>query len=195
MQEIILSRHGESAATADGIENGDPEADAGLTDRGREQARELGRQIAQDRIDLCVVSLFPRVQQTADLALSGRDVSRIVDPNLDDIRYGEFEGSRKDAYLAWARAHELTTPLPGGESRVLVAARLCAALESILGRNERCALVVTHELLIDALLRAVQDLAPALVHGDIPFATPYRVAATDVARGVRFLRTLLEPLV
>lgn len=194
MQEIILSRHGESVATAEGIENGDPEADAGLTERGREQARELGRQIAQDPIDLCVVSLFPRVQQTAALALSGRDVPCTMDSDLDDVRYGEFERSPKDSYLAWARAHGLTTPLPGGESRAQVAARLCTALEAILGRNEHCALVVTHELLIDALLRAVQGQSPAQVHGDIPFATPYRQAATDVARGVRFLRAFLEPL-
>lgn len=75
MEEIILSRHGESVATAEGIQNGDPEADSGLTERGREQARGLCREIAQDPIDLCVVSMFPRAQQTAALALSGRDIT------------------------------------------------------------------------------------------------------------------------
>ena len=130
MEKIILSRHGESVATAEGIENGDPDADQGLTDRGQEQARKLGNQIADDPIDLCVVSLFPRVQQTAALALSGREVTRVVDPNLDDIRYGEFEGQPKESYMNWVKAHNLTTPLPGGESRTQVAARLCSALES-----------------------------------------------------------------
>jgi broad specificity phosphatase PhoE len=194
MEQIILSRHGESVAVAEGIENGDPEADEGLTERGRQQAEELGRQIADDPIDLCVVSLFPRVQQTAALALSVRDVTCLVDSNLDDIRYGEFEGRPKDIYLAWVKAHNLTAPLPGGESRTQVAARLCTALETVLGRSERCALVVTHELLIDDLLNAVRNQPPAQVHGDIPCATPYRLSAAEVARGVTFLRAFLNTI-
>lgn len=195
MEGIILSRHGESMAIAEGIENGDPDADQGLTDQGREQALELGRQIGQDPLDLCVVSQFPRVQQTAHLATLGRDTTRLIDANLNDIRYGEFEGQPKQRYMDWVKAHELATPLPGGESRVQVVARLCTAIEGILDRPERHALVVTHELQIDDLLLAIQDQSPAQVHGDIPFAAPYRLAATDVARGVRFLRSFLERLI
>jgi 2,3-bisphosphoglycerate-dependent phosphoglycerate mutase len=195
MEGIILSRHGESVAIAEGIENGNPGADQGLTDLGQEQARELGRRIVDNPIDLCVVSLFPRVHQTADLALAGRDVRRIVDPNLNDIRYGEFEGRPKESYIAWVQSHDLTTPLPGGESRMQVAARLCTAMEGLLDRSEHHALVVTHELLIDDLLHAMQDQPPAQVHGDIPYATPYPLAAPDVARGVMFLRSFLKTLI
>jgi 2,3-bisphosphoglycerate-dependent phosphoglycerate mutase len=195
MDRVILSRHGESVAITEGIENGDPGIDQGLTDCGREQARELGRRIADDPVDLCVVSLFPRVQQTADLSLSGRDMRRIVDPNLNDIRYGEFEGRPKGDYTAWVQSHDLTTPLPGGESRMQVAVRLCTAIEGLLDRSEHHALVVTHELLIDDLLRATQGQPPAQLHGDIPFATPHRLDAPDVARGVTFLRSFLETLI
>jgi broad specificity phosphatase PhoE len=151
-----------------------------------------GHQLADDPIDLCVVSEFPRVQQTAALALLGRDIPRNVDPDLNDIRYGGFEGQPKDSYLAWAKSHDLTTPLPDGESRVQVAARLCTALETVLNRPDRCALVVTHELLIDDLLHAVEGQPPAHVRGDIPFATPYRLAAADVSRGVSHLRAFLD---
>jgi len=192
MEQIILSRHGESVATARGIQNGDPNTDGGLTARGQEQARALGRQIAQDPIDLCVVSLFPRVQQTAVQALSGRAITCLVDPDLDDIRYGDFEGQPKDSYRAWSKTHGWTTPLPDGESRSQVAARLCSAFEAILGRAEHCALVVTHELLIDDLLRAVQGQPPAQVHGDIPFATRYHLTAVEAQRGITFLRGFLE---
>jgi broad specificity phosphatase PhoE len=194
MEGIILSRHGESVAIAEGIENGAPHADGGLTERGREQARQLGCQIANDAIDLSVVSEFPRVQQTSALALSGRDVTCIVYPDLNDIRYGEFEGQPKHRYMEWVKAHDLTMSLPGGESRIQVATRLCTALESVLDRSERCALVVTHELLVDDLLRAVQGQPPAPVHADIPFATPYRLAAAEVVHAVTFLRTFLETI-
>lgn len=51
-------------------------------------------------------------------------------------------------------------------------------------------LVVTHEILIDDLLHAIDGRPPAQVHSDIPFATPYRLPAADVARGIAFLRAL-----
>lgn len=188
MDQIIVSRHGESVATAGGVENGDPRADRGLTSAGQGQAGELGRQIAGDPIDICITSRFPRVQQTAALALSGREVGCSSDANLDDIRYGRFEGKSRDSYRDWAQTCNLNTPIPGGESRLQVAARLCAAFDAVLARPEHCALVVTHELLIDDLLSAIQSQPLSQVHADVPFATPHRLAASDVARGVAFLR-------
>lgn len=71
-----------------------------------------------------------------------------------------------------------------------MAARLCTAFGWILDRTERCVLVVTHEILIDDLLHAIDGRPPAQVHSDIPFATPYRLPAADVARGIAFLRAL-----
>lgn len=188
MDVIIVSRHGESVESAAGIKNGDPDRDPGLTTAGQEQARELGRELAGDPIDLCVTSRFPRTRQTAALALAGRDIPCTVDPNLDDIDYGEFEGQPKARYDTWAREHTLATPIPGGESRVDVVRRLCAAFEALLARSEHCALVVTHDLVIDDLLRAIDDLGPETVHRHIPYATPYRLTVENVSRAVLRLR-------
>jgi broad specificity phosphatase PhoE len=188
MDQIIVSRHGQSVAVAEGIENGDPATDAGLTAAGQEAARELGRHIAHDPIELCITSRFPRAQQTAALALSGRAIAFLVDQDLDDIRYGEFEGQPTERYRAWVKAHDRATPLPGGESRMQVAARLCRAFDAILQRPECCALVVTHELLIALLLCAMDGQPLGQMHPDIPYATPYCLAAADVARGAVLLR-------
>ena len=68
---------------------------------GPEQAEALAHQLAAVAIDLCVVSEFPRAQQTADLALGGRDVPRMVDPGLNDVRIGELEGKTLDDYRDW----------------------------------------------------------------------------------------------
>jgi probable phosphoglycerate mutase len=184
---IIVSRHGESVASARGLKNGLPGADAGLTAKGQDQARELARRIAADPIDLCVTSQFARTQQTAALALRGRGPDRSVDPNLNDVRYGSFEGQPNEPYHDWALRHSPATAVPGGESRLEVARRLCAALDAILSRPERCALVVTHELLLDDLLRAATGQPPARLHPSIPYATPYRLPAEDVRSAVQFL--------
>jgi broad specificity phosphatase PhoE len=163
-----------------------------LTARGREQARELGRRIADDRIEICIVSEFPRTQQTAEMALEGRNVPCVVDPNLNDLRYGELEGVSKERYHAWKREHSLSTPLLGGESLMQVAERLCVAMERLLERPERYALVVTHELLIADLMHAIAGQSPAQPHADIPYAAPYRLSAKAISRAISFLSTWLS---
>ncbi len=188
MNRIIVSRHGESVESAERVENGDPRTDKGLTEEGKKQARKLGRDISEEPIDLCVVSEFPRTQETARIALERREVPWVVDGDLNDLRYGELEGVGKERYRAWARDHSLATPLPGGESRVHVAGRLCTAMEALLARPEQCALVVTHELLIADLMHAVSRQSPVQPHAEIPYAAPYRLSADEVSRAAEFLR-------
>ena len=72
MERIILARHGETDGNVRSIVNGDPSIGYRLTPAGREQARELGRRLAELAIDLCVVTEFGRTVETADLALAGR---------------------------------------------------------------------------------------------------------------------------
>jgi broad specificity phosphatase PhoE len=103
-----------------------------------------------------------------------------------------MEGVSKEVYRAWARERSLSTPLPGGESRIQVAARLCTALEAILARPERCALVVTHEILIADLMHAISRQSPAQPHAGIPYAAPYRLSAKDISRAIAFLRNWLS---
>lgn len=122
MNRIIVSRHGESVESAERVENGDPRTDKGLTEEGKKQARKLGRDISEEPIDLCVVSEFPRTQETARIALERREVPWVVDGDLNDLRYGELEGVGKERYRAWARDHSLATPLPGRAGSTLPAA-------------------------------------------------------------------------
>ena len=86
------------------------------------------------------------------------------------------------------KTHDPTTPLPGGESRLQVAARLCQAFDTVLQRPEHCALVVTHELLIALLQDAIEGQFIGQKHPDVAYASPYHLAAADVARGIAFLQ-------
>lgn len=184
----ILARHGETARSALGRTNGDPTVACALTEAGHRQARELGRVLAGDQIDLCVTSEFERTRETADLALEGRDVPRLVLPGLNDIRFGEFEGRALTEYRVWAHTHSPLDPAPGGgESRAETVSRYVKAYRVILARPEDTILVVAHGLPLRYVLEALEDRTPAAVIAQVPYAQPFRVDAAALRAAVDLL--------
>ena len=185
MESLILARHGESDLSAGGIVNGDPARACVLTEAGRVQARRLGELVANEPLDLCVTSAFGRAQETADLALAGRDVPRLVVPELNDIRFGSFEAGAFDDYRAWARAASPTELPPGdGESRAACVARYVEGFRIVLARPERGSLVVVHGLPIRYVLNALESRPPQPILDQVPYAEPFRLSAEDVAAAV-----------
>jgi broad specificity phosphatase PhoE len=153
VDSATLVRHAESEYSVDLRLNGDTAVDVGLTSRGREEARRLAERLAGSSFDLCVTSEFRRVQETADVALAGRDVPRLVLRELNDPRYGVFEGATLAEYRAWAdSAPSSARPSEDGESRVEIVARYARGLRILVGREERAILVVAHSLPIAYVL-------------------------------------------
>ena len=74
MRELVLARHAESEWNVLERLNGDPAVEVGLTDAGREQARELGR--IAGPVDLVAHSEFSRTRETAELAWPGVAAAR-----------------------------------------------------------------------------------------------------------------------
>jgi broad specificity phosphatase PhoE len=143
---FVLSRHGESELNITHRINGDPAVEVGLTEQGREQARELGEQTAHFGWDACVVTRFGRTRETAALALADRDVPVIEQPLFDDIDVGELEGQTVADYRAWKRAHTRSDPFPGGESLDDAARRYACAFRDLLQLPHERVLVVCHEI-------------------------------------------------
>jgi probable phosphoglycerate mutase len=189
VEEALLARHAESEFSVRGLTNGNPDLEVALTERGREQARLLGEQLANVQIDLCAVSEFQRAQETADLALEGRDVPRIVMPELNDIRFGEFEGRLLADYRAWARGHGPEDAVPGGESRAESVRRYVAGFRAILERSERTILVVAHSLPIRYVLNAARGGLPKPAMEQVPYAEPFPVSAAELTEAVERLET------
>jgi broad specificity phosphatase PhoE len=191
----ILARHAESEFSVRGAMNGDPATACPLTDEGREQAARLGEALRDEPIDLVVVTQFARTTETADLALVGRDVPRLVVPELNDIRVGDFEGGALETYRAWVRDRSpLAVPPGGGESRADVARRYAAGFRRLLARPERATLVVTHGLPIRYVLLAVEGSGPRSVVENLEYATPYRLARDEFETAVgRLERWAAEP--
>lgn len=184
MDRVVLARHGESERSVEGLTNGDPRVPCPLTATGREEARRLGAELADDPIDLCVTSEFERVLQTVDLALAGRDVPRLVLADLNDIRFGEFEGRPLTEYRAWAHAHGPEDVVPGGDSRAQTVARYVHGYRTILARPEELVLVVAHGLPVRYVLDALEGRNPAAAIAQVPYAEPFRLSARELAQAV-----------
>jgi broad specificity phosphatase PhoE len=188
VEQVLLARHGESELSVQGLTNGDPMVECGLTDRGRTQARRLGRQLSGTPLDLCVVSEFQRARETAELALDDRDVPLLVLPGLNDIRFGAFEGRLLADYRAWARAHGPEEAAPGGgDSRAATVARYAAAFRTILSRPERTALVVAHSLPIRYVLDAAAGGSPGPIVEQVPYAEAFALDAGQLTEAVELL--------
>ena len=184
----LIARHGQSRLNVAGLVNGDPARDQGLSDLGRQEAEGLGRQIAAVAIDLCVVTEFPRTHETADIALAGRDVPRVVEPGLNDIRVGDLEGETLEAYRAWKRAHTRGDAFPGGESLNEAARRYGAAFARLLGRAEATIFVVCHEIPVRYAVNAAAGSADLdrPLH-DVANASPYVFDADGLRRAAEHI--------
>ena len=192
MRLLLLARHGQSLFNVDGIVNGDPARDRGLSAQGGEEAVALGQQVAAVQIDLCVVSRFRRAQETARIALGearAAAVPRVVDGDLDDIRIGELEGRTLADYRTWKHGRSRGEPFPGGESLDDAARRYADAYERILRRDEKTVLCICHEIPV----RYAINMASGSEQFDAPLqdvrnATPYVFDAAGLQRAVERLR-------
>jgi probable phosphoglycerate mutase len=189
---FLLTRHAHSTLNVEGRVNGDPGVSVPLTPEGRAEAERLGRQVAQIPLDLCVHTRFGRTQETADVALGGRDVPRLEEPLLDDIDVGDLEGETIEAYRAWKRAHSRSEPFPGGESLDDAARRYARAFRRLVERPEESVLVVCHEIPIRYALNAAagSDDLDGPEHS-LPNATPYLFDDAALARAAQRIDELI----
>ncbi len=176
-ERLLLARHAESESGVLGAVNGDLRSPSHLTEAGRRQARALGRSLAGEAIELCVTSELPRTVETADLALEGRGVPRLVLPDLNEIGFGAFEGGPLAGYRVWALAHGSEEDGPGGaESRLAAARRFARAFRELLGREEGTVLAVMHALAIRYLLSG-----PAAYVESVPLAEAHVLSHDEAA--------------
>jgi broad specificity phosphatase PhoE len=193
MRLYVIARHGESTLNFENRVNGDPNVPVHLTEKGRDEAKLLGQQIAHIPFDLCVHSQFTRTHETAEIALAGRDVPFEEHPELGDIDVGELEGKTLDDYRRWKHEHTRRDPFPGGESLDDAARRYADAYERLLERPEATILVVTHEIPLRYAINAADgsDDLDGPTH-QLANATPYLFDREALARAVKQIRLLGE---
>jgi broad specificity phosphatase PhoE len=191
---FLLARHGQSLFNVDGVVNGDPLLDRGLSEQGIEEAERLGGQVGPIPLDLVVVSPFPRAVQTANIALGAREVPHEVDEDLGDVRIGELEGSTLDDYRAHPAHDDRRRRFPGGESLDEAALRYAAAFERLLARDEGAILVLSHEIPVRYAVNAAGGSEE--LNGPLHLvanAAPYLFDEGSLGRAVERIRALAAP--
>lgn len=162
----------------------------GLSEQGVGEALALREALASEEVDLGVATRLVRTQETLELALDGHDADRIVLPQLDEIRFGAFEGGPLADYRAWAWSHAAGAECPGGgESRVEAAERIAGALDALLERPEAVVLAVSHALPIRYVVDASDGTFPAARITPVPQAIPFALTSSQVAEAARTLRS------
>lgn len=189
-QLFVLVRHAESTANVAHVVNSDPAHLAGLTARGIHQALDLGGQIANLTLDLAVVTRFLRTQETLQVALRGRAVPTLIEPDLDEIRAGDFDGVQIDDYRSWREGHTWKDRFPHGESADDALLRYAGALRSLLARTERVILVVLHEFALRQIAAAAAADTSTLIDTELANATPYLFDQAAMARAADGLESL-----
>jgi broad specificity phosphatase PhoE len=194
MRLFVITRHGESTLNIERRVNGDPAREVPLTERGAEESRLLGLQMLQLPLDACVHTRFPRSRQTAEIAVADReDVPLLVEPLLDDVDIGDFDGAPLDEYRVWKHSHVRSDPFPGGESLDDAARRYAAAFRRLLESDYRCVLVVCHEIPLRYALNGAggSDSLDGPVH-EIGNALPFAFDAAALERAVEGIERILE---
>jgi probable phosphoglycerate mutase len=125
MRELWLIRHGETEWSLSGAHTGS--TDIPLTDGGRANAAAIGRYLAGRRFALVLVSPLLRARETCRLA--GQDGGALIDPNLVEWDYGDYEGRTTNQIQAEKPQWSLWTDgVPHGETAAQVAARADAVI-------------------------------------------------------------------
>jgi len=186
---FVFARHAESTANVARVISSDPARAVTLTERGREQARQLGAQLAGLGIDLAVATRLGRTRETVELALAGQRVPLLIEPGLDEIRAGDCDGAPVERYWAWEEHHTSSERFPHGESMDEALLRYARALRYLLSRTERVTLVVLHEF---ALRRIAQEASALSLVSDAAFgnAIPYLFHERAVARAATGLEAM-----
>jgi len=185
VRELVLARHGESEFNVLERLNGDPSVEVRLTDTGREQARELGRNAG--RVDLVAHTEFSRTRETAELAWPGVSLLELAD--LNEFGFGRFEGTRwADGFHEWVLASTPEDGAPGGgESRLAAVSRFVRGYRALLDRPEKRVALVAHGAPVRYVLLALESKPPARVLEGVDPAKPFTIDADRLAQAVEVL--------
>jgi probable phosphoglycerate mutase len=137
LPDVYLARHGETAWTINRKHTG--LTDLPLTERGVRNARSLGERLHGKTFDHVFTSPLQRAAYTCELAGFGK--SAIVDPDLVEWDYGDYEGLTTAEIVKKNPGWNIFRDgCPGGESIVQVSARADRVIRKVRSLDDECIL-------------------------------------------------------
>ncbi|CNH73760.1 alpha-ribazole-5'-phosphate phosphatase [Yersinia thracica] len=169
---LFLVRHGQTEANLRGVFCG--LTDVPLTPLGVEQAGNVADWLAEVEFAHAVSSQLLRARHTADTVLAGHSLNVIIDGQLNEMNFGEWEMRHHhdlqredpDAWAAWVADWQQANPTEG-ESFSQFSARIESVVQSLLStkNNENNQLVVAHQGVLSLMLaRLLAMPAAAMWH-------------------------------
>ncbi|MEU6990614.1 histidine phosphatase family protein [Streptomyces sp. NPDC046465] len=171
-------RHGQTNYSRRYLVNGDPFQPIHLTEEGRRSLRNVWSEIPLRSVQTWLASEFPRAQQTATLLTGVPAPELVIDPRLNELDYGKFEGSPFLEYAAWLDARGPTERPPGGteSQRDGIHRMLTGVLAALEHPGPR--VLVGHGLLVSALLwyrdRTQGEMMPLFLP-EAPYVEPIAI--------------------
>ncbi len=163
---VYLVRHGATELTAEDRFAG--AIDVRLSDEGREQARLLGKRLANDPINVAYASPMIRTRDTAELIVASQGIAVTPIDGIREIAHGRWERKTRaeverefPAEYARYETDPFSFAPTDGESGLQVTARALPALLKIVEENAgKRILVVSHKATIRLLLSSLLGFDP-----------------------------------
>lgn len=158
--EILLIRHGQSAAVVPGASDS---ADPTLSELGHVQAAALARRVGSRRIDAVYASNLSRAVQTAEPLAAARHMTVIEDVDLREVGLGDWANggyrqraaANDPAFLRFVAAGRWDL-IPGSEGDSAFRRRVMTTVDRLARRHpDQTLAVVCHGGVINAVLAEI----------------------------------------
>ena len=144
MHSIYFARHGETVWNVENKICG--MTDSPLTEKGRQQARELGQKVKESgvHIDEILYSPLSRAADTAKAVAAATGLPARCEPRLREQCFGKYEGTPRDgAEFRISKTH-FADRYGDGESMMQLAQRIYNLLDELRQDENKTYLLVAH---------------------------------------------------
>lgn len=171
MSKLILVRHGESEWNASEKLTG--QADVGLTEHGKSQAKGVGDKTRNIRIDCVYISELRRTAETLSAIQTQRDMEKpmhiVINSALNERSFGLLTGKKKadviakmgnDAYMKMLKGWNISAP--EGESLEMVYERVVPFFKDVILKDlqaDKNVLIVSHHQTLRSLVKYFENIS------------------------------------
>lgn len=153
MSGFYFTRHGQTVWNVENKICG--ATDSPLTEKGRQQAQELGQKIADGDygIDEILYSPLSRARDTALLIAQMTGIPAREEPRLKEQNFGKWESTPRNGEEFKLDKRNFATDYEGGESMLRLCQRIYNLLDEVKAEPEKTYLLVAH----NGIARAVES--------------------------------------